>query len=43
LVRLQIPQWNQNWSLAPNWIWREVVEVAETRPAVGETPDVADV
>jgi hypothetical protein len=33
----------QNCSLAPNWIWREVVEVAVTTPAVGEIPDVADV
>ena len=34
---------NQNESLAPNWIWREVVDVAETTPAVGERPDVAEV
>jgi len=27
---------DQNCSLAPNWIWREVVEVAVTTPAVGE-------
>ena len=34
---------NQKESLAPNWIWRDVVDVAETTPAVGEGPDVAEV
>lgn len=29
----------QKCSLTPNWIWREVVEVAVTTPAVGDTAE----
>ncbi len=32
--------WNDGFT--PNWIWRAVVEVAVTTPAVGEIPDVAE-
>ena len=43
LVAQEDGEWGQKESLAPNWIWREVVDVAETTPAVGEGPDVAEV
>lgn len=32
----------QNCTLAPNWICRDVVEVAVITPAVGEIPDAAE-
>jgi len=35
-----VPREHQNCSLAPNWIWREVVAVAVITPPVGDTSKV---